>query len=362
MNNHVAKLWNRNFITFVIGMELSLISNSLLRFVLPLYILINTGDPAIMGMVLTLCHLPYIVLGPIGGVAADRLNKRKILAMMNFISGLVIIPYLFITRLFYVIPSSIILLFVISVIESIMSPSSGASMPVLVPKDALVKANSLSFVLSTSSVIGAPIVGGFIMERFGVTPIIIISAVSFIMAAFVKSITKIPFTKQKMEHGAVKAVFVDLKDALAYILRENPYLSKIIILNTIGSIILTPMISIGLPVFVSTYLGRGESVLGLLQGIIVFGGTLGVIALQLIGEKATVKLVRPIIFISLFILVSTGVVFVLSTHDNLRFFYLIGSFFSITALTTILETIIFADVGQKTSEFMVKLWRLWCHF
>ena len=161
------------------------------------------------------------------------------------------------------------------------------------------------------------------------------------------------FTKQKMEHGAVKAVFVDLKDALACIVRENPYLSEIIILNTIGSIILTPMISIGLPVFVSTYLGRGESVLGLLQGIIVFGGTLGVIALQLIGEKATVKLVRPIIFISLFILISTGVVFVLSTHDYLRFFYLIGSFFSIIALTTILETIIFAHVGQKTSEFMV---------
>jgi len=35
----VKKLWNKNFITFVIGMEFSLIGTSLLRFVVPLYIL-----------------------------------------------------------------------------------------------------------------------------------------------------------------------------------------------------------------------------------------------------------------------------------------------------------------------------------
>jgi len=45
----IKKLWNKNFITFVIGMEFSLIA--LLRFVVRLYILLKMENPALIGMV-----------------------------------------------------------------------------------------------------------------------------------------------------------------------------------------------------------------------------------------------------------------------------------------------------------------------
>ena len=274
-----SRLWNRNFITFIIGMELSLISDSLLRFALPLYILIHTGDPAVMGMVLALGHVPFIVLGPFGGIVADRLSKRRILTIMNLISGVVVISYLLITQLFYAIPLSVLLFFVIGILGSLMSPSSEASIPMLVPTESLEKANSVTFILTILSSVGVPILGGFIMARAGITPIIIISAVLFVMAAFVKGITKIPFTKQKMEYGAMKTVLTDLKEAFSYLFHENRYLGKMIILIALVNAILNPILTTGMPILVSTYMGRGESVIGLIQGVIIFGGTIGVISL-----------------------------------------------------------------------------------
>ena len=348
-----SKLWNRNFITFIIGMELSLISDSLLRFALPLYILIHTGDPAVMGMVLALGHIPYIILGPFGGIAADRLSKRKILTLMNLVSGVVVFSYLLITQIFYTIPLSVLLFFVIGVLGSLVSPSAEASIPMLVPIELLEKANSVTFILTIISSVGVPILGGFIMARAGITPIMMISAVLFIMAAFVKAMTKIPFTKQKMEYGVVKTGWIDLKEAFSYLLHENPYLVKIIILVALVNAILNPILTTGMPILISTYMGRNESVIGLIQGVIIFGGTIGVISLQCFGGKAGTKLFRPIILIASLILISTGVVLVMVNHETFRFIYIIATFVIIFALTSVLEIVAFTYVGQITSEFMM---------
>ena len=348
-----SKLWNKNFITFILGMELSLISDSLLRFALPLYILIHTGDPAIMGMVLALGHVPYIILGPLGGIAADRLSKRRILTIMNLISGVVVLSYLLITQLFYAIPLSVLLFFVIGILGSIVSPSAEASIPMLVPTELLEKANSVTFILTILSSVGVPILGGFIMARAGITPIIIISAVLFFMTAFVKGMTKIPFTRQKMEYGVMKTVMTDLRESFYYLLHENRHLAKVIVLIALVNAILNPILTAGMPILIYTYMGRSESVIGLIQGVIIFGGTIGVISLQLFGEGAGTKLMRPIIFIASLILISTGLVLILVDNETFRFVYLIGTFFVIFALTSVLEIVVFTFIGQITSEFMM---------
>ena len=70
-------IWNRNFMTFVLALELHLIAKTLIRFALPLYVLIETGNPALQGMVLSLSALPLIILSPIGGALTDKFNKKN---------------------------------------------------------------------------------------------------------------------------------------------------------------------------------------------------------------------------------------------------------------------------------------------
>ena len=62
---------------------------------------------------------------------------------------------------------------------------------------------------------------------------------------------------------------------------------------------------------------------------------------------------RPIIFIASLILISTGLVLVLVNNETFHFVYLIGTFFVIFALTSVLEIVVFTFIGQITSEFMM---------
>ncbi|MGN0733028.1 MAG: MFS transporter, partial [Emergencia sp.] len=68
-------MWNRNFIMILVGQIISLFGNGILRFALPLYLLNETGSAALFGVVTACAFIPMIVLGPIGGILADRVNK-----------------------------------------------------------------------------------------------------------------------------------------------------------------------------------------------------------------------------------------------------------------------------------------------
>ena len=63
--NTATKLWNKNFMMFVMGMEFNLIGSELLKFALPLYIWLETGDPTLMGTVLAISSVSFIALTPV---------------------------------------------------------------------------------------------------------------------------------------------------------------------------------------------------------------------------------------------------------------------------------------------------------
>lgn len=74
MENYSIK--NNNFILIVIGQIISLFGNGIIRFVLPLYLLQITGSSAIFGIVSAMSFVPLIIVMPIGGIIADRVNKK----------------------------------------------------------------------------------------------------------------------------------------------------------------------------------------------------------------------------------------------------------------------------------------------
>ena len=74
MENYSIK--NKNFILIVIGQIISLFGNGIIRFALPLYLLQITGSSAIFGIVSAMSFVPLIIVMPIGGIIADRVNKK----------------------------------------------------------------------------------------------------------------------------------------------------------------------------------------------------------------------------------------------------------------------------------------------
>lgn len=79
------KLFSKDFTFVVIGQIISLFGNATIRFALPLYLLNLTGSSALYGVVTACAFIPAILLSPVGGIVADRVNKRNIMVTLDFL-------------------------------------------------------------------------------------------------------------------------------------------------------------------------------------------------------------------------------------------------------------------------------------
>ena len=87
------KLFSKDFTLVVIGQIISLFGNATIRFALPLYLLNLTGSSALYGTVTACAFIPAILLSPIGGIVADRVNKRNIMVILDFFTAAVILAF-----------------------------------------------------------------------------------------------------------------------------------------------------------------------------------------------------------------------------------------------------------------------------
>ena len=104
------KLFTRDFTLVVIGQIISLFGNAAIRFALPLYLLNQTGSSALYGTVMACAFIPAILLSPVGGLIADRVNKRNIMVVLDFsTAGLILLFMLLMDRVSLVLLLTIVL-------------------------------------------------------------------------------------------------------------------------------------------------------------------------------------------------------------------------------------------------------------
>ncbi|HBT96098.1 MAG TPA: MFS transporter, partial [Coriobacteriia bacterium] len=75
-------------VRFLISDALSLIGNSVAAVVLPLLILARTGDPLAAGTLSLACAIPQALMGVLGGVVLDKINRRLVSVVSDCISAL----------------------------------------------------------------------------------------------------------------------------------------------------------------------------------------------------------------------------------------------------------------------------------
>lgn len=126
-----AKLWHKDFTLVVIGQIISLFGNAVLRFALPLYILEQSGSPALFGQVSALAFLPMILISPVGGIIADRVNKQRIMVVLDFITSALVFGYIIIRDYSSAIAIVVVLMMALYTIHGAYSPAVQASIPLL---------------------------------------------------------------------------------------------------------------------------------------------------------------------------------------------------------------------------------------
>ena len=180
----------KNFILIVTGQIISLFGNAILRFALPLYLLNETNSALLFGLVSACSFIPMILLSPVGGMIADRVNKRNIMVTLDFLTALITLLF---TVFFEKMNLTVIVLIMLTLLYSIQAayqPAVQSSIPLLMSKENLIKGNAvINLISSLASLIG-PIAGGAVYGMFGLHPILYISipcfAFSAVMEIFIK--------------------------------------------------------------------------------------------------------------------------------------------------------------------------------
>ncbi|MBS1723537.1 MAG: MFS transporter [Armatimonadetes bacterium] len=104
-----------------------------------------TKDPLIVGGVAACAGLPFLLVGPVAGVFADRHDRKNIMLGADLVSALTLVMFAFVLLrgqppvwALFAVP-----LF-LSSINAFFTPARGAAVPALVPGEQLLSANSLS--------------------------------------------------------------------------------------------------------------------------------------------------------------------------------------------------------------------------
>ena len=281
--------FGRDFLLVVIGQIISLFGNAILRFALPLYLLRQTGSPALFGVVTACSFAPMVVLSMAGGVLADRVNKQNIMVGLDFsTAALILLFYAALGRL-PTVPLFIAVLMLLYGISGTYQPAVQASVPLLVQKEKLIAGNAVINQVNTLSGLLGPVAGGVLFTLWGIGPILLLSAACFAFSAVMEIFIRIPHERRPSEAGVFQVVRRDLQECVRFVRSEKPVFVSVVVLVAMFNLVLSAVMIVGTPILITQVLGMSDTLYGLTQGALALGGLCGGALAAACGDKLRVQ-------------------------------------------------------------------------
>ena len=283
------KLFSKDFILVVIGQIISLFGNAIIRFALPLYLLNLTGSSALYGTVTACAFIPAILLSPIGGIVADRVNKRNIMVILDFFTAAVILAFSLLMNGANLVVLLTITLMLLYGIAGAYQPSVQASIPALVGQNRFMEANSVINTVSSFASLTGPVLGGILYSACGLKPVLLVCMVCFTLSAVMEIFIKIPFQKQDLKGGVWKTAKADFAESICFIRRDKAVIGKALLVVCGINLFLAAMIVVALPYLVTEVLNleasRANRLYGFAEGALAAGGLFGGIGAGLFADR-----------------------------------------------------------------------------
>ena len=280
-----TKLFRRDFTLVVIGQIISLFGNAILRFALPLYLLRETGSSTLFGVVTACSFAPMVILSMVGGVLADRVNKRDIMVGLDFSTAAIIMLFYFSLGKIPTVPLFIVVLMLLYGISGTYQPAVQASVPLLVAKEKLMAGNAVINQVNTLSGLLGPVIGGVMFTLWGIYPILLLSAACFTFSAIMEIFIHIPHEKRPREVGVFRVVGMDLKESYQFVKTEKPIFFSVVFLVSIFNLVLSAVMIVGTPILITQVLGMSDTMYGFTQGVLALGGLCGGVLTAMISKK-----------------------------------------------------------------------------
>jgi len=273
--NTFASLRNRNFRLFAIGMLISFTALQMQMLAQNYLVYQLSGLATAIGYVSAASGISMLVLSFFGGIIADRVSKRNLLALSQLgIAVLTLFLAIMITMGFIEVWHIVVTAIAIGIIAAFNMPARQSYVPDIVGSNDLMNAMALNAGLMNMTRIAGPAIAGVLIGIFGVGLVYFLKTAGYV--TFVVILLFIPI-KGKSTATFSKSLLGDAAEGLRYLRRDRRVLD-LLILSIVPVVLGMPYINF-LPVFQEEVFHVGPSELGLMMATVGGGAIVGALVI-----------------------------------------------------------------------------------
>jgi MFS family permease len=276
-----------NYRLYIGGQALSLTGTWMQMAAQSWLVLTLTHSATDLGLIVALQTLPVLLLGPYGGVIADRVNKRKAMITLQAMMGVQALTLGLLTVTHSVHLWEIgALAFILGLNNCFENPARQSFMLELVGADHLRNAVSLNSTMVNVARVVGPGIGGLMIAAVGSGWCFVINAVSFIFV--INSLTRMdlaalaPVTPTPRAKG-------QLRDGLRYVRHEPRLALPLAMAAVVGC--LAYEFQVSLPYMASHGLHVGSAGYGFMTAAMGVGAVIGGLALAARGKTGSAPMI-----------------------------------------------------------------------
>ncbi len=351
------KLFSKDFTLVVIGQIISLFGNAAVRFALPLYLLNLTGSSALYGTVMACAFIPSILLSPVGGIVADRVNKRNIMVTLDFFTAAVILIFSFCMDARNLTVPVTVTMMLLYGIAGAYQPSVQASIPALVGQEHFMAANSVINTVSSFSSLTGPVIGGILYSAYGIKPVLKVCIVCFVLSAVMEIFIHIPFQRQEAGGSIWRTVKTDFGESIRFIRKEKPVIGRVLFAVCGINLFLSAMIIVALPYLITEVLDLGTAqanrLYGFAEGALAAGGLLGGIGAGGFAGRLEVRKAGNLVISSAACVFPMGVSLALSSSGMVNYIVITACCFAVMVFSTVFTVEMLSFIQAETPQNMI---------
>lgn len=277
-------LRRRDFALLSAGSIASLIGDGFFHVALAWQVYTISNVPTALSIVFLAISIPNVVLVLVGGVFADRYDRRKLMVAADLVraaalGGIAALSGAGVLELWHI---AALVVFV-GAGDAFFNPASTALLPDLLADDDLPAANAFAGMYRPIAVrmIG-PAVAGLIVAALGPAPAFAIDAGSFVIsAAAIWAIRTRPVAKAAMDHS-LRAAVAELREGFRYT-RSQPWIWATLVSAMFSLLVFIGPVEVLVPFVIKNRLALGPESLGLIFAVGGVGSFLMSVVIGIVG-------------------------------------------------------------------------------
>jgi MFS family permease len=233
-----------------------------------------TGSGTLLGVTFAIQHLPILVIGPWGGLLADRLNKRRLLTVTNGVAGLLALVLGTLTATGLVELWMVLALALgLGVTNALEKPARHTFVIEMVGPSHLTNAITLNSVVTNTGKVVGPSLAGILIATIGLASSFLVNAASYLAVVTALALMR---RRELTPVDPMRRARGQLREGFGYVLRTPGLLGPLVLMTVAG--MLAYEWSVTLPLLARDAFDGDARVFGMMFSAMGVGAVVGGLA------------------------------------------------------------------------------------